>query len=643
MTSPTIPVQINSPLDISAQTTHDLWVESRKFHIEIARPTPTSIKLTVSRPKNLRVVDGCVVMLSTSAFKPTDYPQDGTQYEGSADWTAPADVMMGGAHVIEAFNGILNNPMPLSDTGDAGVDPKSTQYVFTVTIENTEPGQIYYASVYGVSNVLQYYQLGVQSYPLEGSMLEKSVGNYAGNIPSYPVAPANPGHCHVYHDQGLNLVMFYDGKQGVWIPTRSDTIVSGEYNPGTLGQVYLLSASQLMIFDSKNWVNATPQNVKVKTSSGGWASFVSSRAGIERPDSPEHGVFFYSYTTQRYEYWDGANWLQPVKTNTLFVEADGNMVPAFIAPPTVEPERLRAPDIGELFYNTNTKSLNAWDGVTWNKVNTDQEGTPLTDKVAIGNDGSYDERIRLVKILAGQMGWPAQCVELQEEQFNIAIDNALDTYRQLSDHAYNRRFMLYKLIPNQQLYFLNSATDKSDSIVDVHKVHRLGPLGVYGGTANDIWSQAFAQQFYNLSVGGGDMLSTFLIQSYSEDLTRMFAGDLMFQWSESTRELYFTRAIRGYETVVIECMCERTEQELLSDRWCKQFIQNYALSEVKMMLGMIRSKFSSGTPGAGGTITLNGELLIAEARQDQTELREQLLNYEFGGNIGNGNCSFLFA
>ena len=117
----------------------------------------------------------------------------------------------------------------------------------------------------------------------------------------------------------------------------------------------------------------------------------------------------------------------------------------------------------------------------------------------------------------------------------------------------------------------------------------------------------------------------------------------MYQWNESTRELYFTRAIRGNETVIIECMCERTEQELLSDRWCKQFLQNYALAEVKMMLGMIRSRFSSGTPGAGGTITLNGELLIAEARQDMTELREQLLNYEYGGMIGNGNCSFLFA
>ena len=632
-------VGLNTPLDLSSTTTHDLWVEARRFSISIERPTSDTIKLTITRPKNLRVVDGCVVMLSTKPIDVSDYPADGTAYDGSEDWTNPSDVMMGGAQVIQSYHAILQNPMPLGDDDD----PKASTYTFTLTVTNTEPSQIYHASVFASSNVLQYYQIGVQSYPLEGSMLEKSVGNYAGNIPSYPHAPPNPSHGLVYHDQVLNIVQFWDAKQEAWIPTRADTIVSGTYNPGTLGQVYLLQGGNLKIFNSASWVDATELNLRVRTSSNTWAAFNKTRAGIEYPDNPEIADFFYNYTTERYEYWDGEKWIFPNTTNTLFVKADGNMVPCFIAPITVEPEALRSPDLGELFYNTTTQSLNVWDGTVWLKANTDQEGTPLTDKIAIGNDGSYDERVRLVKILASQLGWPSQCVELKEEHFNIAIDNALDTYRQLSDHAYRRGFMLYKVIPNQQLYFLNSAIDKTDSIVDIHQIHRVGPLGFFGGSANDVWSQAFAQQFYNLSAGGGDLLTTFLVQNYSEELTRMFAGNLMFQWNESSRELYFTRAIRGYETVIIECTLERTEQELMSDRWCRQFIQNYAIAECKMTLGMIRSKFSSGTPGPTGSITLNGELLIAEARQDMAELREQLLNFEFGGNVGSGNCSFLIG
>jgi hypothetical protein len=123
----------------------------------------------------------------------------------------------------------------------------------------------------------------------------------------------------------------------------------------------------------------------------------------------------------------------------------------------------------------------------------------------------------------------------------------------------------------------------------------------------------------------------------------MFAGELTFQWDEATRELLITRAIRGNETVLIEAMIEKTEQELLLDRWCRQYIQNWSLSELKMMLGLIRSKYSSGTPGPSGTITLNGELLIAEARQDMAELKEELLNHEYGGMVGLGNCSFVFG
>lgn len=630
-------------LGVSASTTHDLWVEARKFKISLSRPTHDTIQLSITRPKDLRVVDGAVVLLSTKPIVSVAYPRDGDQYRDSTNWFKPEDKTDEQTYVVASYYGISNKPMPVSDTDEEGVDSESDSYTFTVTVTNTDPSQIYYASIHASTNVIQYYPIGIQSYPLESALLEKAVSGYAGNIPSLPVAPTSPSHGYVYHDQQLNITQFWDGNRKVWIPTRSDMIVSGTYNPGTLGQTYLLSGLTLFIFDGTNWVKATPENLQVKTATG-WTPFVKSISRTSVPVDIEAGTFIFNFTTQRYTYWDGTQEVFPSTTNTLLVLADGNMAPCFIAPPTVEPTELKAPALGELFYNTTAKSLNVWDGKIWIKANTDQEGTPLTDKFTIGNDGSYNERIRLVKIIAGQMGWPVQCVELKEEQFNIAIDNAIENYRQLSDGAYRRSFMLYKLIPNQQTYFLNSAIDQTDSIVDVHKIHRVGPMGgIYGGGQNDIWATAFAQQFYNLTAGTGDMISTTLIAQYGEDLTRMFAGDLMFQWNEASRELYITRAIRNYETVVIECMTERTEQELLTDRWCKQFIQNWALAEVKMMLGMIRSKFSSGTPGPSGSITLNGELLIAEARQDFIELKESLLNYEYGAMINTGNCSFLIG
>jgi hypothetical protein len=192
------------------------------------------------------------------------------------------------------------------------------------------------------------------------------------------------------------------------------------------------------------------------------------------------------------------------------------------------------------------------------------------------------------------------------------------------------------------VYHLNSPVDHTDAVVTVQHVWRLNLFGVTGGGPDNTWGQAFAQQFYNYAGGGNDLLSVYLVHQWSEEFQRIFAGDIPFTWNEARRELTLKRAIRQDERVVLEVELERTEQELLLDRWCKQFIQNWALAECKEMLGLIRSKFSSGTPGPAGTITLNGETLLAEARQDFTELKQSLLDYEYN-NAEHGNVSFLMA
>jgi len=642
-----------TPSDISAKTTHDLWVDARQFSIELTRPAtaPTTLEIKVTRPTILDVTDGAVVLLSEKPISSDNYPSDGSQYVALTTWTAPGNTVtanhIGQAQVIGAYYGILNTPFPGAETTESNATvtgyPASFQ-TFTITVTGTDPNKIYYASVHAASNVLQYYPIGVQSYPLEGSQIERGSSAYTGNIPVYATAPTTPTPGMVYFDKQLNLVQYYDAFSGSWIPTRSDSIVSGPYNPGMLGQVYLYANNQLMVFNGREWVQATSANMKLRTptTTTGWSALARMTAQIYRPEIAVIGEMFYDYTLERIQYWDGTQWVFPNQSNVLFNPGTGD-VPAFVTPITLEPELLRAPYIGQLFYNTTSRQLNAWNGVSWNKVNTDQEGAPSTSKISIGDDGSYDARIQLIKVLNAQMGWPQLCVELQEEQFNIAIDNAIQNYRQLSSGAYRRGFILFKLIPNQQMYYLNNAADKTDHIVDIHKIHRMGPLGVYGGGPNDVWAQAFAQQYYDLAAGGGDILSTHLVAAYGEELSRLFAGDLMFQWDEQSHELFITKAIRGYETVIIEAMLERSEQELLNDRWCCQYIQNWALAELKMMLGLIRSKFASGTPGASGTINLNGELLVSEARQDMTELKEELLNYEYGGQVGLGNVSFLIG
>ena len=617
---------------VSAKTTHDLWVEARTFNITIARPTPTTIELTIKRPTVSSTVNGAVVTFSTKPISNANHPEDGTQYVASADFGAPAD-LIGGAQVVGFYSNILAQPWP------AGLEePSVNTSTVTITIINTLPTQIYYASVHAATNTLQYYPIGVQSYALEASEHTRGTSSYTGNIPSLPEAPLQPTVGTVYFDQQLNLVQYWTG--AAWIPSRSDAILTGSTYPGVLGQTYLLGGSRLMTFNEIKWVQNDSSNTQFRVGTS-WVPMQGVQSAIQAPADASIGDFYWDYTQNRGYYWDGSSWIIPSNTNSLF-STGSTLVQAFIVPIELEPMELPAPYIGQLFYNTTSKTLDAWTGSMWKQANTDQAGIASPEKISVGSDGSYDERIEMINILKGQLGWPMVCVELKEEQFEIALNNALDNYRLWSSGAYRLQYIIFPLIPQQQTYYLNSAADKTNKIVDVQKVHRISMNGINNINGPDaIWSSNILGAYYG--AGTLDTLSYHLAASHSEDLRRLFAGDMTFLWDEPSRELTLLRKVYNSEKVILECMMERTEQELMVDRWARQFIQNWALAEAKMQLGMIRSKFSSGTPGAAGTISLNGELLVSEARQDMTELKEEILNYEYGGHIGHGNVSFLIG
>lgn len=623
--------------ELNTYTTHDLWVEGRQFELAISRPTPTTIQLTVTRPTGQLLTTGAVLTVSTIAIGPEMFPIDSMPYQNpSLNLAAPGD-MIGSAQVVGSWASQLGTPFPAwTVTG--------TKESFSVTVTGADPATVYYASVHSASNVQQYYTLGIQSYPLEAvENSRRQPTSYAGSIPTLPSAPLAPTPGMVYFDQQLNLVQYWDSARSVWVPTRTDQIISGPTNPGMIGQAYFLSTSQkLRIFDGLNWQDATPANLQVRIPGPNWAPMTAQvKANISLPTTPAVGDFFYDYTSQRIQYWDGALWQIPTPSSTLF-NTGSSVVPAFTTAFSIEGVDLVTPYIGLLFYNTADAQLNVWNGTNWIQANTDQQGVSTSDKIGIGNDGTYDERMRLIKILKTQLGWPTQCVELTEEAFNVAIDNALDTYRQLCIGAYEQRFFVFPLMKDQATYFLNSPMDRTDSVVSVMHVWRLNLFGVTGGGPDNTWGQAFAQQFYNYTGVGMDLLSVHLVHSWSDEFQRIFAGDMPFTWNEARRELTLKRFPRQNERVVLEVELERSEQELLQDRWCKQFLQNWALAECKEYLGMIRSKYSSGTPGAAGTITLNGETLLAEARQDFTELKQALLDYEYQ-NAEHGNVAFLMA
>lgn len=472
-------------------TTANLNAVGEEVQVTFSRTNPTSGTITWNLPSYLGSYNGIVILLKTTAIVPTDFPVDGTQYQASQDLNNPASYS-GDAIVVGAFyNDVLTT---------------------SVNVINLDPNSVYFASGHAVTNTLQYFTRGSQSYPLK-----ENASSYSGDIPQASSAPANPSVGQVY----------YNNQQG------------------------------------QSWM------------------------------------------------WTGSAWVQAGVGETLV----GTTFPTNAVN-------------GQYFYNETTKLLYSFYNGTFTVVNTAGQGLPMYEKLP-GNDGSFNERAKLIQVIKRQLGWPSVCVELTEEHFQLSIDNALGELRRRSDSAYFMKWMAIKLNEQQQVYYMNDPATGTDKVVDIMKVWRTSGLGLVQQGAGGVYGQAFLNYFYAQNVV--DLTSIYLLNSYAEQFSQIFAGEITFRWYEPTRQLHIARYLGASEWVIIEAMTERTEQELLADRYTSQWLQNWAVSEAHIILGQIRSKFGS-LPGAGGSVSMNGGELIQMGQEAQTDLIRQINDFE----VGNG-------
>lgn len=342
------------------------------------------------------------------------------------------------------------------------------------------------------------------------------------------------------------------------------------------------------------------------------------------PENPDVGEVYFNVDLKTVFMWNGISWM-PASANDV---RSGPMLP------------LDNVTTGTFFYNYNTAELHIKTDDGWKLATKRQSKGPMYMTEYVGTDKSYDERDNLIQTLKYQLGWPKVCVELDDTHFNIGIDNALQEFRARSDSAYYRRHMFMKILPEQQVYYLNDPATGTNRIVQVIKIFRSNRFGHISSGADALYYQPFYQQMFTGNMF--DLTSYHLLYQYGETFNQLFAGDINFEWRETTRELRIFKYMKQEEYVLLECMVEKTEQEIILDRYSTRFIQNWALAECKIMLGTIRSKFGSQA-GPNGGMTLNGSELIQQGNEDQRELLESLYNFERGNASDIGSWSLMMG
>lgn len=225
-------------------------------------------------------------------------------------------------------------------------------------------------------------------------------------------------------------------------------------------------------------------------------------------------------------------------------------------------------------------------------------------------------------------------VELDKEHYELAIKQALLKYRQRAANSQEESYAFLKLKPETQEYIL------PNEVMEVRAAFRRGIGSVTGTTASQFepFSSGYLNTYMLVAGRVGGLLSYELFVDYQKLSMRMFGGYLNYTFNKTTKKLTLIRKIpfaganqqeREMEDVLLHLYNYKPDSMLLNDYQAFPWIQDYAYSFAKRILGEAREKFATIAGPQGGT-QLNGASLKAEAVAEMAELEQQLKDYVDG-------------
>lgn len=394
-------------------------------------------------------------------------------------------------------------------------------------------------------------------------------------------------------DYWQNGTLFYEWT-GAWTPITYTSTKTDPYTP-TAGDF---------------WFDADGSTL-YQWSGTAWVSMLYSTT----PYTPTKGDIYFDLGTNQLMKWDGTSWVQTIPKAIVSL-LDGDL--KFASTSTGSKSGIAiVEDEGDLF-----PTLTA--GITYNPpiVGTDGlSGTPSYAEIGVGNDGSPDERRELIDSIRAQLGYPVIDVELTKYQWDQCINGAIEEFRRRSATAYRRAYFFMDIEPGKQIYTLTDERVGFHKIVNIMDIYRTQSSFLGTAEGQGVYGQLLLQHLYQL--GTFDLISYHLVNEYVETMGQMFAAGIQYHWYEDTRQLLLEQAFWRPERILLDAEIERTEQELIKDRWSKTWIENFAMASAMLLLAQIRGKYAS-LPGAGGGVALNAADLNQQAEIMFEELYQEM-------------------
>lgn len=220
------------------------------------------------------------------------------------------------------------------------------------------------------------------------------------------------------------------------------------------------------------------------------------------------------------------------------------------------------------------------------------------------------------------LGAPTVAVELTDDQYDDAITEAKFWFMGLIGQMKNK---VLTIQPDGGAF---DVADDCLSVVDCYfDIQRAGLFDQFSWAGVELSPMSFSGSYNNGygTLGGGGGYSN-IVQSmqYLEQARRILSADRDWEWDYQDRKLriYPTSGDIGTTVFVVYMVDEMDLGKVRPYEY--RLIRKYALAEAMTALGNVRSKYADG-PSATGSITLNGQDLLANADMIRDTVRDQIL------------------
>lgn len=243
--------------------------------------------------------------------------------------------------------------------------------------------------------------------------------------------------------------------------------------------------------------------------------------------------------------------------------------------------------------------------------------------------GQYFDYSEIYRWIRAQLGAPTVPVELTDEQLQDCVAPAVYWYNYYRNAKEN---IVYVTLEGnvREGWAIPQEVSGEDNIIEII-MHPRFPYVFYTGRT-DIVGQVYMQWFFqqhqrDLRHMAGDY---YLTMSTQKDINNIMGTEI--KWHFYNGRLF----IHPEPPAGIEIGIRFRSAVALNEINTNIFIRDYALGRAKTVLGTIRSTFGGSIPGGSEMLTLRGEALIAEGKEEMDKViaRMQTLTEPLGFDWG---------